>query len=222
MNRSPTYHRPPDDEPDYLFVGIWQRGMRLAKRLAVSFALSVTIAIVLGAAATDNAFAQILVTALAAFAFWLPLLFMIVGLERFLDRRASRHSVPTNVVANGGDLGERSWRRLAAIAPQHAERIAVLRRSIDRSRLALGKAEMDPGAHDICVLIDRRLPELIDRELDELPPDDRNRGRTIGELIDLIEQFARDCSRRGSATTPTDRYSAEVLRRRFEAHLSAF
>lgn len=222
MNRSPTYHRPPDDEPDYLFVGIWQRGMRLAKRLAVSFALSVTIAIVLGAAATDNAFAQILVTALAAFAFWLPLLFMIVGLERFLDRRASRHSVPTNVVANGGDLGERSWRRLAAIAPQHAERIAVLRRSIDRSRLALGKAEMDPGAHDICVLIDRRLPELIDRELDELPPDDRNRGRTIGELIDLIEQFARDCSRRGSATTPADRYSAEVLRRRFEAHLSAF
>ncbi|MDP9422376.1 MAG: hypothetical protein M3Q19_05995 [Pseudomonadota bacterium] len=222
MNRTPVYHPTPEDDPDDPFSGLWQRGVRLAKRLAISFALSVAIAIGVGAAATDNAFAQILVTALATFAFWLPLLFVIVRIERFLDQRTARKLMPTKLVEAGNDEDDRSWRRLTAIAPQHAERIAVLRRSIDRSRLALGKADMDPDAHDICVLIDRRLPELIDRELDDLPPDDRNRGHAIGELIDLIEQFARDCSRRRSADSSADKYSAEVLRRRFEAHLSAF
>src|SRR5690349_24839240 len=76
------------------------------------------------------------------------------------------------------------WDRLAALAPAHAHRVGVLQRSFERSRIALGKEHLDPDAHDLCVLIDRRLPELIDRELDDLPPDDRDRGKRIDELVD--------------------------------------
>mgnify|MGYP006186018425 CR=1 FL=1 len=61
---------------------------------------------------------------------------------------------------------------------------------------------------------------LIHRELDHLAPDDRNRRRQIGELIELIEQFARHCSRKRSGDKAIAAHEAAVLRRRFESHLS--
>ena len=195
---------------------LFQRGVRLASRLAIAFGLSAIAAIFLGAAVTDSAFVQILVTAFATIALWIPLFFLMIGVERLFRRRAP--SVRTDVVAS--QPADDGWRRLAAVAPGHTERVRVLQRSLDRSRLALGKADLDPDAHDLCVLIDRRLPELIDRELDALPPDDRDRGRRLTELVDLIEQFARHCGRKGSGEGGLPRYDAEVLRRRFEDRLS--
>jgi hypothetical protein len=218
MDRTPTYYPEPDDP----FAGLVQRGMRVARRLAISFALSVAAAIIVGAAATDNWFVQLLITAFAAIAFWPPLFFLIAGIERLFSRRPTQAQAVASPMAASDRETDRIWRRLAASAPHDAERIAVLQRSIDRSRTSLGSAELDVDAHEICALIDRRLPELIERELDDLPPDDRNRKRQIDELVDLIEQFARDCSRRNADNSPTDRYSAEVLRRRFEAHLTSF
>lgn len=97
----------------------------------------------------------------------------------------------------------------------------VLQRSFERSRQALGSADLDPDAHDLCVLIDRRLPELIDRGLDDLPPDDRDRGRKLDELVNLVEQFARHCSRKGAGEVDLPTYDAQVLRRRFEERLSS-
>lgn len=216
MDRTPVYH-PEAEDP---FAGMIRRAMRVAKRLAISFAAAFVVAIGVGAAATDNAFVQILITAVATCVFWLPLFFLIAGVERLFARKPARRA-PVEAAPVAFEQEDRVWRRLAAAAPHDGERIAVLKRSIDRSRLALGKAELDPGAHDVCMLIDRRLPELIERELDELAPDDKGRRRQVGELVDLIEQFARDCSRRNS-DTPADRHGAEVLRRRFEAHLSKF
>lgn len=198
---------------------IWQRGVRVAARLAIAFGLSVVTAILLGAAVTDNAFAQILVTFLAALGLWLPFLFVVTRIDRFLQRRRSGRAEGAGPYRGSNDA-EESWRRLVAVAPGHAQRLAVLRRSIDRSRLALAKADLDPDAHDLCVLIDRRLPELIHRELDTLPPDDRNRARQLGELVDLVEQFARHCSRKRAGDPGEPGYEAAVLRRRFEAHLS--
>lgn len=198
---------------------IWSRGVRLLTRLAIAFGLSVAAAILLGAAVTDNAFVQIVVTVLAALGFWLPFLFLVARVDRFLQRRRSRRAGRAGPYRASSSEAEESWRRLSAVAPAYSERVAVLRRSLDRSRLALGNADLDPGAHDLCVLIDRRLPELIHRELDTLPPDDRNRARQVGELVDLIEQFARHCSRNRSGDTSSG-YEAAVLRRRFEAHLS--
>lgn len=194
---------------------IFRRGMRIASRLAMAFGLSAITAIVVGGAVTDNGFVQVLVTAFATLAFWIPLFLVILGIERLFTR---------NPAAPRSELREpvhNSWRRLAAHAPAHADRISVLQRSFERSRLTLGKADLDPDAHDLCVLIDRRLPELIDRELDDLPPDDRDRGRRLNELVDLVEQFARHCSRKGSGEEGLPRYDAQVLRRRFEERLSS-
>lgn len=201
---------------------LWQRGVRLAMRLAIAFGLSAVTAILFGAAVTDNAFVQILVTMLAAFAFWLPFLLVVTRLDRFLARRRSRASARAAVAPASSGHCDDSWRRLNALAPDQSERLTVLRRSLDRSRHALGKADLDPDAHDLCVLIDRRLPELIHRDLDTLPPDDHHRRRQVGELVDLIEQFARHCSRSGIEDAGSAGYEAEVLRRRFEARLADF
>jgi len=195
---------------------LWRQGVRFATRVAIALGLSVASAIALAAAIADNAFVQILIIGFAGVAFWIPWLMLIVSLERMFRRRpkpaASRQTI--EVTASAAPSG---WDRLAAAAPRQSERIRVLQRSVERSRTSLGNDRLDPDAHDLCVLIDRRLPELIDRELDELPPDDRDRGKRIDELIDLVEQFARHCSRSGQSDP---RFSAEVLRRRFEEHLS--
>ena len=194
---------------------LWRQSVRFAVRVAIAFGLSAASAIMLAAAVADNAFVQILITGFAAIAFWIPWLLLILGIERMFTRRprpASRQTIDVSAtpVATG-------WDRLVSVAPRQSERIRVLQRSVERSRNSLGNDKLDPEAHDLCVLIDRRLPELIDRELDELPPDDRDRGKAIDELIDLVEQFARHCSRSGQGDT---RYNADVLRRRFEEHLS--
>jgi len=197
---------------------LFRRGVRLASRLAMAFGLSALTAIVLGGAATDNAFVQILVTAFAALALWIPYFLLIVGVERLFTRRPAAEQVVTASATRA--LEKDSWTRLAALAPAHAHRVEVLQRSFERSRETLGKSDLDPDAHDLCVLIDRRLPELIDRELDDLPPDDRDRGRRLNDLVDLVEQFARHCSRKGSGEAGLPRYDAQVLRRRFEERLS--
>jgi hypothetical protein len=193
-----------------------RRGMRIVSRLAIGFGLSAIAAIVLGAAVTDNGFVQVLVTAFATIALWIPAFLLILGIERLFTRRER----PTPAATAAPALTNDSWGRLAAIAPSQAHRVEVLQRSFERSRLTLGSADLDPDAHDLCVLIDRRLPELIDRELDDLPPDDRDRGKRVDDLIDLVEQFARHCSRKGSGEEGLPRYNAEVLRRRFEERLS--
>ena len=199
--------------------GLFRRGVRLASRLAMAFGLSAIAAIVVGGAVTDNAFVQILVTAFAALALWIPIFLLILGVERLFSRRPVPRVISASASPVPSDDG--SWARLARAAPAHAHRVEVLQRSFERSRLALGKADLDPDAHDLCVLIDRRLPELIDRGLDDLPPDDRDRGRKLDELVDLVEQFARHCSRRGSGENDLPLYDAQVLRRRFEERLSS-
>lgn len=199
---------------------IWGRAVRLATRLAIAFGLSVVAAILVGAAVTDNAFAQIIVTVLAALGFWIPFALLLGAVERLFTGRRSRREGAAMARGSSAAHAE-SWRRLSAVARGHSERVAVLQRSLERSRLALGHADLDPDAHDLCVLIDRRLPELIHRELDNLAPDDRNRRRQVGELIELIEQFARHCSRKRSGDFIESGFEAAVLRRRFEARIES-
>lgn len=203
----------------------WRRGVRLAARLAIAFGLAAVAAIVIGAAVTDNAFAQIAVTFVAALGLWLPFVMLLGWVDRLIEerrsKRARRQADPISRGANsrGDDQG---WRRLTAIVPSEAQRIAAIRRSLEQSRVELGNAKLDPDAHDLCVLIDRRLPQLIDRELENLAPDDPGRDRQLRELVELIEQFARHCSRKRLDEPGTAAYEAAVLRRRFEARLSEF
>ncbi len=223
MNWVPPQEPPFGDRITFL----WKQGMRLVMRAAIAFALSTATAIAVGAAVTDSAFVQILVTVMAALAFWIPSFFIVVGIDRWLARRSTRragrrspHQDAERAMATSGD--DDVWRRLFASAPSEAQRLAVLKRSLENTRLALARAELDPEAHELCILIDRRLPDLIHHELEILPPDDTHRRQKLGELIDLVEQFARHCSRRDSADEADAEYQAKVLRRRFEARLSEF
>ena len=198
---------------------LWKRGVRFITRAAIAFALSTAAAIGVGAAVTDTAFAQIVVTVLASLAFWIPALVFVLGVDRW---RAGRREKNVNEPPEELSRDEGVWRRLLASAPTESQRLAGLRRSLERSRLTLASAELDPEAHELCILIDRRLPDLIHHELEILPPDDRHRRQKVRELIDLVEQFARHCSRAGSADEADAEFHANVLRRRFEARLSEF
>ena len=192
------------------------RGMRIAKYMAISFAIAVVGAIFIGAAVADNAFVQIFVTFLAAVGLWLPILLASLAIDGRL-RRARRPNAPEVIEATAVDA---SWVRLARAAPGEQARIVAIQRSLASSHLTLRDASLDPDAHDLCVLIDRRLPELIERELDSLPPGDRERRERLTSLISLVEDFARHCGRKRDGNQADSEYQAEILRRRFEERLA--
>ena len=194
------------------------RGMRIAKYLAMSFALAVVGGIGIGAAVADNAFVQIFVTFLAAIALWLPILLASLWVDSRIERFRRRKPAAAEAVIEATAV-DACWTRLARAAPAERERIGAIQRSLATSHSALRDAKLDPDAHDLCVLIDRRLPDLIDRELDSLPPDDRGRRQQVASLVDLVEQFARHCGRKSDGQAAGSAYEAEVLRRRFEERL---
>ncbi len=204
-------------------TGYWERAMRIATRFAIAFALAAVSAIAVGFAVTDNVLAQIFITLFVAFALWIPFVVAVTKVEKWRARPRQPKTAAT-VVAVAADLAEaafeRDWRRLTSLAPAQSERLAAIKSSIDRSRLVLGKAELDPDAHDLCVLIDRRLPELVAHGLDDLAPDDTSRRQQVGELVDLVEQFARHCGRQRDGASNGRTREAEILRRRFEARLA--
>ena len=196
--------------------------MRIATRFAIAFALAAMSAIAIGFAVSDNVLAQIFITLFTAFALWIPFVVAVAKVEKWRGRRRRLKAVPSvpAAEARGSHAFERDWQRLTALAPSQRERLQAIKSSIDRSRLTLGKAELDPDAHDLCVLIDRRLPELVAHELEDLAPDDTSRRRQVGELIDLVEQFARHCGRQRDGASGGRAREAEILRRRFEARLA--
>lgn len=196
------------------------RGVRFVSRVGLAFGLAVVSAILLGAALTDNGLVQVFVTVLAAFGLWVPILLLLLAVERRLARSGEQKAAAIAASPAVPAIGKSSWQRLAAAAPAEVDRIGALQRSLETSAKAFRSADLDPDAHDLCILIDRRLPELIERELDALPPDDRGRRLAVGGLVELIEQFARHCSRKRDGRAQDTSYQAEVLRRRFEQQLS--
>ena len=199
----------------------WERAVRVATRFAIAFALATVSGIAVGFSVSDNIFAQIFITLLTAFAFWVPFIVGVTKVENWRARPGRRNTAAPLASRSGADTAfARDWQRLTAMAPAQRERLAAIKSSIDKSRLALGKAELDPNAHDLCVLIDRRLPELVAHGLDDLAPDDTNRRRQVGELIDLVEQFARHCGRHRDGASSGSSREAEILRRRFENRLA--
>jgi hypothetical protein len=215
-----------DMRPDYptlseRMASYWERGVRIVTRFAIAFGLSTLTGLGIGFAVSDNVLAQIFVTILFAFGLWIP---FVVGLARFEGWRNGlrnrKTSAPLPNAQHGDENFEQDWQRLSSLAPTEQSRLSAIKSSIDRSRLALGKADLDPDAHDLCVLIDRRLPELVRHGLDDLPPDDAGRGRQVGELIDLVEQFARHCGRQRNGFSSDSGREAAILRRRFEAQLA--
>ncbi|QIK96671.1 hypothetical protein G7076_09695 [Sphingomonas sp. HDW15A] len=216
MDYRPAYPSLSDRMTSY-----WERGVRIATRFAIAFGLSTLTAIGIGFAVTDNVLAQIFVTILAAFALWIPFVIGVTRFEAWRNARRHRKGLAAMPIAQRANPEfEQNWQRLVALAPAQRERLAAIKSSIDRSRLALGKTELDPDAHDLCILIDRRLPELVRHELEDLPPDDAGRRQRVGELVDLVEQFARHCGRQRDGLSSGSAREAAILRRRFEARLA--
>ena len=210
---------PPGPFDDGL-ASLWRKGLRLVRNLAISGALAGVCGLVLGAALTDNWLAQIFVTLFAAAVLWIPMLGITIWVSRLFGRR---RATPLPATAPADPVNARlaaSWRRLTLAAPRQRERIVTLERSIERSRTSFTGASMDADAHELCAMIDRRLPDLIDHELDSLAPDSRSRDHQVGELIDLVEQFVRHCGSKRDGVSDNSAYQAEVLRRRFEARLA--
>ena len=201
----------------------WERGLRIATRFAIAFGLSTLTGIGIGFAVTDNVLAQLFVTVLAAVALWIPFVVGVARFEAWRDGRRERRALASLPIAHHANRAfERDWQRLVSLAPAERVRLSAIKSSIDRSRLALGRDELNPNAHDLCVLIDRRLPELVHHALEDLPPDDAGRRRQVGELVDLVEQFARHCGRERDSVSSGNAREAEILRRRFEARLADY
>ena len=199
----------------------FERGVRIATRFAIAFGLSTLTGIGIGVAVADNVLAQIFVTLLSAFALWIPFVVGVARFEAWRDARRHRKALAAVPIAQRANREfQQDWQRLLSLAPAERSRLTAIKASIDRSRLALGKADLDPDAHDLCVLIDRRLPELVRHELEDLAPDDAGRRRQVGELIDLVEQFARHCGRQRGGLSSGSAREAAILRRRFEARLT--
>lgn len=199
---------------------LWRKGLRLVRNLAISGVLAGVGGLVLGAVLTDNWLAQIFVTLFAAAVLWLPMLGFTIWVSRLFG---PRRETPPSTSAVDNPAHSRlasSWRRLSLAAPRQRERIVTLQRSIERSRTSFAGASLDADAHELCAMIDRRLPDLIDHELDSLAPDSRGRDRQIGDLVDLVEQFARHCGSKRDGAADNSAYQAEILRRRFEARLA--
>lgn len=211
---------PPSQFEDGL-ARMWRQGLRLARNIALAGALAGLGGILLGAALTDGWLAQIFVTIFAAFVLWLPMFGLIAWASRLFGRR--HNAVPREVDVTPNNTQTRlssSWRRLSLAAPRQRERIVSLERSLDRSRTSFAATAMDTDAHELCAMIDKRLPDLIDHELDSLAPDSRGRDRQVGELVDLVEQFVRHCGSKRDGAGDNSAYQAQVLKRRFEARLN--
>ncbi|WP_118856070.1 hypothetical protein [Sphingomonas mesophila] len=204
-------------------TSLWERAMRIAARFALAFGLAAVSAIAVAIAVADNLFGQIFLVLFTTLALWIPYVLVLTMFDQWRARpRRVKASEAVVTVSAKPDVSafERDWQRLVALAPQQGERLAAIKSSIDRSRASLGDAALDPDAHDLCVLIDRRLPELVAHELHDLPPDDHGRRKQVDGLIDLVEQFARHCGRQREGASGERSREAEILRRRFEARLA--
>lgn len=202
-------------------TSLWQKGVAFARNVAISGALAGIGGIALGAMLTDNWLAQIFVTMFAAFILWIPMLVATIWVSRRLGQR--RRPVLQQASPAGNLIDVRlaaSWHRLSLAAPRQRDRIVALERSLERSRTSFAGSSLDADAHELCAMIDRRLPDLIDHELDSLAPDSRGRDSQVGELVDLVEQFVRHCGNKRDGAANDSAFQAEVLKRRFEARLN--
>ena len=111
------------------FEGLLERGVRFARKLAIASVLAGVGGIAIGAALTDNWFAQIFLTLFAALVLWVPMLAATLWAGRRLARKPA---APNHIEATATVVEDRlatSWRRLGvahrrARADRHAATVA--------------------------------------------------------------------------------------------------
>lgn len=194
-------------------------------RLIVSCALAIMIAVptgvlVMGQDEDEVAMALLLAVLLSVAIFWLlkPRSPRVEALpaksnSQPLKRGTFRRTFPADQIAQ-------VWDRLEDEAPLHAARIGIARRSTERSRKALKARHLDPSAHSALVMLERRVPELIDQELNLADESGGHRGsKIVEELVELLERLAADCERQLGSNSRLDASETRLLRQHVERYL---
>ena len=197
-----------------------QRAFRILLRLAVAGGLAAVAGIILGALATSGGFAQLALTGFAAFALWIPMFLLLSGIARWRARRAAQ----PRLARRTGKLtrsSRASWTRLQQLAGPRAGEVvtACNRLALVHERLP-GNA-LDPQAHELRLLIEKRIPQLISSRLSSLPASSKERTEAIDSLVDLVDRFAADSDQRCEQLAQASRSEHEAVRQRIEDHLAA-
>lgn len=195
------------------------RALRILARIAGAGALAVIAGIVLGAVATGGGLVQLIVTFFAAVALWIPAFMLLTGIHRWRTRRQqSAHRREREYILSR--TGGSSWERLAHHSGEHRQRLLALYRELTSTHQSLPPQSLDPDVHECRILIEKRIPQLIDSRLDSLPAEPNQRSAAIGDLLDLVERFADDCRAREERLLQTRQDDHDIVRRRIEGHIA--
>jgi hypothetical protein len=211
-----------------LFGAAISSAFRWIGRLALSVVLAIMIAVPTGTLLMQQdedevAMALLLAVLLTVAIFWLT--------KPRLPKPARAPLKPANAGAPtlkraafrrtyAGDQIAQVWDRLEDEAPHQAARISIARRSSERSRQALKARHLEFSAHSTLVMLERRIPELIDSELKFAAEQPSRAGmKIIDELVDLLERFAADCERQLSSDHRLGAPETRLLRQHIERYL---
>ncbi|MFC7536542.1 hypothetical protein ACFQPG_04090 [Sphingomonas sp. GCM10030256] len=200
-------------------ISATHRAIRILLRLATAGALATVGGIAVGAMATDGGFLQLLVTFVAAIALWIPAFILLSGIAGWRRGRAER-VWQLEEQRRLAPVGGQSWVQLRSLAGYRAEEVHALCSQLASTREQLPTQSLDPQVHELRILIEKRIPQLIDSGLACLPADPRERTEATNELIDLVGRFAADCRERERQVAHGHHAEHQALRRRIEDHLT--
>lgn len=207
-------------------MALYQRGVSLLLRLTLAGMLAVLAGIVVGALATGGGLVQLLITAIAATALWIPAFLLVSRIAAWRRNRRMRDclQVPparsSSAKTTGGSASpDAAWSRLSLAAGVHRAEVRRLEAQLAEVWRALPNPSLDPQVHELQLLIGRRVPELIETRLSCLPLRRDEREQAVGELLDLLGEFTDDTMRRYEGLAISGRQRHEVVRRRIQGHL---
>lgn len=89
-----------------------------------------------------------------------------------------------------------AWELIATAAHDSPNRVAVIRRSCDKGRLIMKDRPFDPASYELLVLLEKRVPELIESRLTKAADAQPHRAKLIiDDTLDLLERVAGYCER---------------------------
>ncbi len=207
-------------------MALYQRSVSLLLRLAVAGMLAVLAGIVIGAVAGGGGLVQLLITAMAATALWIPAFLVVSRVAGWLRKRRLRDTLRTSdqkgTVAEAAAPAatiDMAWSRLALVAGPHRADVRRMEAQLAEVWRALPGQSLDPQVHELQLLIGRRVPELIETRLSCLPLRRDERELAVGDLLKLLGDFTQDTVGRYESVATAGRQRHEIVRRRIEGHL---
>lgn len=209
-----------------LGVTLYRRGLSLLTRLALGGMLAVLAAILIGAFATAGGFVQLLVTAFAAMALWIPAFLLVSRFAEWRLRRQRRAALAEAVKPSSSsgpapvEPIDAAWNSLAAASGSRAGEVRRIEQQLAAVWKALPAQSLDPQVHELQLLIGKRIPQLIDAQLACLPLRRSERQAAVDELVELISSFTDDSVERYGRIALARRDEHAAVRRRIESHIS--